>query len=113
MLEFVGTPHHTNTPGNSTHESTHILIMSSRQVNKGPDPELGDKYHAASGKAEVIEVIKLLESAGISCCVVGTTALKYFGAHRATEVNWYTDHFPNLKLTNTTGLVYMCPHREI
>ncbi|RDL37583.1 uncharacterized protein BP5553_05016 [Venustampulla echinocandica] len=59
--------------------------MGTKQAAKGPDPELRDRYDSDGGKAEVHEVIKVLENAGISCCVVGTSALRHFGAPRVTE----------------------------
>lgn len=39
-----------------------------------------------SGTDEVLEVIELLETAGIPVCVVGVMALRYFGAGRVDDV---------------------------
>jgi hypothetical protein len=32
------------------------------------------------GTLEILEITQILESAGIPCCIVGVSALKYFGA---------------------------------
>jgi hypothetical protein len=37
---------------------------------------------------EVLEVTKVLEGAGISCCLVGTSVLNYFGALIMRNVGW-------------------------
>jgi hypothetical protein len=44
----------------------------------------GDVYPSCGGHGtlEILEVIKILKSADIPCCVVGISALRYFGADR-------------------------------
>jgi hypothetical protein len=42
--------------------------------------------HNGRGIDEVLEVIKLLNDAGIICCVVAGKALVYYGAHRVPTV---------------------------
>jgi hypothetical protein len=37
---------------------------------------------------EVLEVTKVLDNAGILCCLVGTSALKYFGALIMRKLGW-------------------------
>ncbi|WEW55165.1 hypothetical protein PRK78_000594 [Emydomyces testavorans] len=39
--------------------------------------------HGGAGTVEILEITRLLEAAGVCCCVVGISALRYFGAWRA------------------------------
>ena len=39
------------------------------------------------GTAEILEIIEMLERESIISCVMGTRALRYYGAPRATEVS--------------------------
>ncbi len=51
---------------------------------------LGDRYPTSVlrlGTAEILEVTNGLESAGIPCCVVGMSGLKYYGAARIRDVS--------------------------
>lgn len=43
--------------------------------------------HGGAGTEEVLEITKLLEDAGICCCVAGISALRYFGAWRVRHVS--------------------------
>ncbi|KAK4195488.1 hypothetical protein QBC40DRAFT_20068 [Triangularia verruculosa] len=43
--------------------------------------------HCGRGVKETLDVIATLEGFGIHCCVVGTKALVYYGAHRV-PMNW-------------------------
>jgi len=36
---------------------------------------------------EILQVIQLLERAGITCCIVGISALIYYGAARGRRVS--------------------------
>lgn len=38
------------------------------------------------GTLEILEIIESLKNAGITCCIVGLSALKYYGARRLREV---------------------------
>jgi hypothetical protein len=54
---------------------------------------LGTQSHTQAscgrhGTLEVPEITKALDDAGISCCLVGTLALKYFGALVMRNVDW-------------------------
>jgi len=39
------------------------------------------------GTLEILQVTKLLEGAGITCCIVGISALIYYGAGRVRRVS--------------------------
>lgn len=39
------------------------------------------------GAADILDIIKILENAGIACYLVGASALKYFGAWRVRDVS--------------------------
>jgi hypothetical protein len=43
--------------------------------------------HGGAGTVEVLQIAKLLEDADICCCVVGISALRYFGAWRVRHVS--------------------------
>jgi hypothetical protein len=43
--------------------------------------------HGGAGTVEVLQITKLLEDADICCCVVGISALRYFGAWRVRHVS--------------------------
>lgn len=53
-------------------------------LNRSHDDELPSFGH---GTLEMLEVTRLLESAGITCCVVGISALIYYGAGRGRRVS--------------------------
>lgn len=40
-----------------------------------------------SGTVEIREIVGILEEAGICCCAVGVSALKYYGAWRLRQVS--------------------------
>ena len=39
------------------------------------------------GTLEILELTKILEEAGIPCCLVGVSALRYFGVPRMANVS--------------------------
>ncbi|KAK2797856.1 hypothetical protein FQN50_009061 [Emmonsiellopsis sp. PD_5] len=47
----------------------------------------GDVSPASGGTCEVLAITKILETAGICCCLVGISALKYYGAGRVRHVS--------------------------
>ena len=53
-------------------------------LNRSPDDERPSFGH---GTLEILEVTKSLEKAGITCCVVGISALIYYGAWRVRRVS--------------------------
>jgi hypothetical protein len=42
-----------------------------------------------TGSLEILEVTKILENASIPCCVLGISALKYYGAGRLRHVSFF------------------------
>ncbi|KAF2667877.1 hypothetical protein BT63DRAFT_457178 [Microthyrium microscopicum] len=48
-------------------------------------PLSGDSRVSPHGALEVLNVINELEAAGITCCLVGVSALRYYGAARARD----------------------------
>lgn len=67
-------------------------------ATEGPEPSQSAPYVLDFGKPgeadcgrgvdQALEVINALESHGISCCVAGTKALIYYGAHRVPVVSY-------------------------
>ena len=54
------------------------------------------------GNLEMLDVVTLLETAGITCCMVGVYALRYYGAWRVIDVRKnlrgpIAHMFPNLR----------------
>lgn len=43
--------------------------------------------HGGAGTEGALEIARLLEDAGICCCMVGISALRYFGAWRVRHVS--------------------------
>jgi hypothetical protein len=63
--------------------------MSSSQ---GPKHGIGGatEPHASCGghgTLEIREIVQALEKAGITCCIVGVSALLYYGARRGRDVS--------------------------
>jgi len=53
--------------------------------NRNPDDELPSC--GGHGTLEALQVIQLLEGAGITCCMVGPSALMYYGAAGRQKVS--------------------------
>lgn len=51
------------------------------------------------GTLEILEIIKAFNKAGIASCIVGVSALMYFGARRVRDVS-YNAFFCNLQELN-------------
>lgn len=54
-------------------------------LNESPDDEIPSL--GGHGTLEMLEVTQLLNRAGITCCMVGVCALKYYGAGRVRNVS--------------------------
>lgn len=54
-------------------------------MNAGPDNEPASC--GGAGTLEILEVTQLLNKAGITCCLVGISALIYYGAWRVRNVS--------------------------
>jgi hypothetical protein len=54
-------------------------------LNRNPDDELPS--YGGHGTLEILEVIQSLEGASIICCLVGISALIYYGAGRVRRVS--------------------------
>ena len=55
------------------------------EVHFSPEDRLGS--HSGAGTAEMLEVVNLLEKSGITSLIVGTGALRYYGAWRVVDVS--------------------------
>lgn len=55
--------------------------------------------HGGHGTLEILGVIQVLEANDIPCCLIGTSALIYYGADRVRGVNksLHSCHDPNAK----------------
>ncbi|PVH73495.1 hypothetical protein DL98DRAFT_431233 [Cadophora sp. DSE1049] len=73
-----------------------------------PDAAPGSGGH---GTLEILGVIKLFEDNGIACCVIGTSALKYFGAWRIRH-DWELC-VPTELLEKASSLLRSDPHDTI
>ncbi|OJD19166.1 hypothetical protein AJ78_00866 [Emergomyces pasteurianus Ep9510] len=67
---------------NSNHieEASKPIILTVLGLPGDASPSTG------GGTREVLEITKILEDAGICCCLVGISALKYYGAGRVRHV---------------------------
>jgi len=54
-------------------------------INRSPDDELPSC--GGHGTLEILQVTELLRGAGIICCLVGISALIYYGAGRVRKVS--------------------------
>ena len=54
-------------------------------MNASPDDEMAS--FGGHGTLEMLEVTQLLNGAGITCCMVGISALIYYGAGRVRNVS--------------------------
>ncbi|KAK0118401.1 hypothetical protein ONS95_012690 [Cadophora gregata] len=73
-----------------------------------PDAAAGSGGH---GTLEILGVIDLFKDNGIDCCVVGTSALKYFGAWRIRH-DWELC-VPTELLEKASSLLRSAPHDKI
>ena len=80
--------------------------------------DLGKPGDASCGRgvAETLAVIAALEGHSIPCCVVGTKALVYYGAHRVPMVSTYVRYpwsaHPSLTAIRPE-LGDLCPNRQL
>jgi hypothetical protein len=54
-------------------------------LNRNPADE--EPSFGGHGTLEIVDVTQLLDEAGITCCLVGISALKYYGAGRGRRVS--------------------------
>jgi hypothetical protein len=54
-------------------------------MNRSPDDE--QPSFGGHGTLEIVDVTQLLNRAGITCCLVGISALIYYGAGRGRRVS--------------------------
>jgi hypothetical protein len=52
------------------------------------DDELAFRDDRNEAARRVVEVVRLLEKAAITCCLTGATALRYFGVARVDQVRF-------------------------
>lgn len=64
-----------------------VVVTQTGQLPRSSD-QMGS--YDGAGTLEMLEVVKILEEAGITCCMVGIGALKYFGAWRVLHAS--TNH---------------------
>jgi hypothetical protein len=55
-------------------------------MNASPNDELSSC--GGHGTLEILEVTRLLNGAGITCCLVGISALIYYGAGRVRNISF-------------------------
>lgn len=65
------------------------ILSSQHYVDDGSIATLPDKQASCGGHGtlEILKVTQVLEAHGIPCCLVGTSALIYYGANRARGVS--------------------------
>lgn len=65
-------------------------------LNRDPNDE--DVSFGGVGTLEILEVTKLLNGAGVTCCMVGVSALIYYGAGRVRHVSSKSQSVVNVDL---------------
>ncbi|KAL1967539.1 hypothetical protein VTN77DRAFT_3054 [Rasamsonia byssochlamydoides] len=63
------------------------------------------------GTPDILKVIKIFKSSGITCCLAGISALIYYGAGRV-RLNWET-FVPAEKLEEASGILRSEPYNQI
>lgn len=69
---------------------------------------IGDPGDVLPSPQEVLEVVSILQRAGMTFCVTQISALIYYGAPRVTSVK-YPERFQLTVLTSNPGSSSMCP----
>ncbi|KAL4903628.1 hypothetical protein BDW74DRAFT_179622 [Aspergillus multicolor] len=72
---------------------------------------LGDKYPENGGVTDIRQVTRILEDAGIPCCMTGASALNWFGASRIRP-SWEIC-VPTDKVNDAVQLFLSAPHNKI
>lgn len=94
-----------NRPGaavtNAGSESPKLIISPLGHVSVTGYP--GDKYCKQSGVPQIAEVVKILENAGVPCCMVAEPPLIYYGTGRTMIVRELSSFFITALMTCRTG----------